>query len=115
MLCKILVSAHYACPFGATASVYAWERIGQLIRWIARKYLKMVVFTFVDDSFALERIDSLQHGMGCFARLVRALLGPSAIAADKLECGRSLVVLGVQLHLKPEGNIAFLVYLIMNQ
>ena len=42
------------------------------------------------------RMGCLEHGMNCYARLVRAMLGPEAIAADKLMCGRSLVVLGVQ-------------------
>ena len=41
--------------------------------------------------------------MNCYARLVRAMLGPEAIAADKLMCGRSLVVLGVQLQLNTKG------------
>ena len=33
--------------------------------------------------------------MNCFARLVRLLLGDSAIAERKLECGEELEVLGV--------------------
>ena len=41
--------------------------------------------------------------MQCLARLVRLLLGATAIADRKLECGASLVVLGVQITLSPQG------------
>ena len=54
------MSAHYACPFGATASVHAWERIGHLIRWVARELLKLAVLAYVDDAFAIERYKCLR-------------------------------------------------------
>ena len=37
--------------------------------------------------------------MQCFAKIVRALLGRNAIAADKLMCGASLDILGVNVKL----------------
>ena len=37
----------------------------------------------------------MEHGKNCFARLVRLLLGSSAIAIDKLEHGASLCILGM--------------------
>ena len=46
---------HYACPFGAVSSVYAWEEIGDLITRIARKYLHLAIFRYVDDFFGPER------------------------------------------------------------
>ena len=100
---EVMISAHRASPFGAASSVHAWERIGALICKLARKYLHMAVFRYVDDFFAPERPDVLEHAMHCFARLVRLLLGSSAIAARKLECGRSLVILGVQISLEATG------------
>ena len=60
VLFEVVVSAHYACPFGATASVHAWERIGHLIRWVARKLLKLAVLAYVDDAFAIERYKCLR-------------------------------------------------------
>ena len=39
----------------------------------------------------------MQHGMECFARLVRVLLGNTAAAADKLEFGDALCILGVDI------------------
>ena len=39
----------------------------------------------------------------CFARLVRLLLGPDAIAEKKLEHGVSLVVLGIKIKLSKKG------------
>jgi hypothetical protein len=45
----------------------------------------------------------VQHGLQCFARLVRVLLGETAIADEKCECGPSLVVLGICIELSEEG------------
>ena len=45
----------------------------------------------------------MQHAMTCFARLVRALLGEGAIAARRLECGATLVVLGISVTLADDG------------
>lgn len=43
------------------------------------------------------RPETTKHAMMCIARLVRALLGESAISARKLECGPSLTVLGIDV------------------
>ena len=56
----------------------------------------------VSPSFGL-RPETVQHAMNCFARFVRLLLGTSAIADRKVECGASLVVLGVQVDLGHSG------------
>ena len=99
----VLVSSHRACPFGATASVHSWERVGALLCTIARKLLRMAVYRYVDDFFAAEKLSVLEHAMKSFARLIRVLLGPSSIAPKKLECGPSLVVLGVHIELMKSG------------
>ena len=44
----------------------------------------------------------MKHGLRCLVRLVRILLGPSAIA-DKIDCGMKLVVLGVEFDLDDDG------------
>ena len=41
------------------------------------------------------RPECAEHSMLCFTRLIRLLLGESAIAAEKNECGKELVVLGI--------------------
>jgi len=106
-----------ATPFGASSSVYSWERVGALICTIARRALRIATFRYVDDFFAAERYvhgarvcstghvppcshgrpQSVEHAMQAFARLVRVLLGTEAIADRKLEFGASLVVLGVHV------------------
>ena len=53
----------------------------------------------VDDYFAAERPEVAEHAMLCFARVVRALMGKAAIAADRLLCGSTLEVLGVVIKL----------------
>ena len=91
------VAKHFAMPFGATASVVAWHRFGALVAELARRLLFLPVFRYVDDFFAAERLECLRHGMVCFVRLIRALLGPSAVSDQKVDCGRSLVILGISV------------------
>ena len=50
-----MVSVHHAMPFGATASVVAWHKVGGLIQSIARRLLHIPVFRYVDDYFTPER------------------------------------------------------------
>ena len=43
------------------------------------------------------RQETMQHALECVARLIRVLLGPTAVAEDKLACGMRLDVLGVRV------------------
>ena len=52
---------------------------------------------------AVCREETLAHALDCLARLVRLLLGPTAIAEAKLEIGTSLCVLGVDLEMARSG------------
>ena len=52
-------------------------------------------------------MSTLAHGLTCFARLVRLLLGNGAIACEKLGYGASLCVLGVQHKLFKAGYKCF--------
>ena len=52
---SIVISLHNACPFGATSSVYHWEKLGAFISAAVRKLLRIAVFRYVDDMFAPER------------------------------------------------------------
>ena len=99
----IYISMHAACPFGAIASVHAWERVGAAIAHIARKFLKLAVLRYVDDLFAPERRETMEHALQCLARLIRVLLGPTAVANDKLACGKKLDVLGVDIKMSSRG------------
>lgn len=96
-------STHFACPFGAKSSVYAWERVGRALCFLARTVLHLNIFRYVDDYFGAEGNETLQHGMDCFARLCRALLGESSIAGRKLECGSKLQILGIIVNPSIEG------------
>ena len=88
------VARHNAAPFGAVASVHAWERCGALIWFVACKVLHLPVLRYVDDYFSAEEEASCRLSMEVFARLVRALLGGTAISESKLQCGNPLTVLG---------------------
>ena len=97
-------------------AVQAWERVGRMITKFARTLLRLPVHQYVDDWFAVERCAAClgllarrpcgrsacrlccaEHAMNCLARLVRALLGSTAVANRKLEYGASLLVLGIVL------------------
>jgi hypothetical protein len=50
----------------------------------------------------------MEHALSCLARLIRILLGPSAVADKKLECGHELIVLGVSVLSLSKGVCASL-------
>ena len=119
---QVYVSEHYTCPFGASGSVYAWERVARGIQAIANNLLGIPVLVYVDDYFAIDwyiapisklchirfciacsRPDCMEHSMLCFARLVRAILGQDAVSKDKLQFGMELPLLGVQVQLTQKG------------
>ena len=45
----------------------------------------------------------MEHGLQCLARLIRILLGPSAVADGKMACGKSLDILGIDIRLSRKG------------
>ena len=49
------------------------------------------------------RPETLEHALKCLARLINLILGPGAAAPKKLQCGASLVVLGVEITLSSKG------------
>ena len=67
-------------PFGAVASVHAWNRVGALLGHIGRRVLFLPLLCHVDDFFAVDRATCAKHAMICFAGVVRGLLGPNAMA-----------------------------------
>ena len=99
----VWTSVHTSSPLGAVASVHAWERIGALVAHIARKCLKLVLARYVDDYFGCESLETLEHALSCFARLVRLLLGESALAEKKLDFGSNLEVLGIEMQVSWEN------------
>ena len=96
------VSRHNSCMFGAVGSVLAWDRIGEMIRVIAMKLLRIPSFRWVDDYFCAEPQGTLEHTKLCFARIVKAMLGEGAIAREKLEHGNPLTILGLDIKIGPK-------------
>ena len=100
------VAFHFAMPFGATSSVCNWHRVGDLILVIARRLLHMPMLRYVDDYFNPERPENMVQCSQLFARLVRMILGETAIAVDKLQSESSLVVLGILVQ-PPRTGVSF--------
>ena len=76
---QVMFSRHFSSHFGASSSVYNWERVGRFFCALARKLLHIAMLEYVDDYFAAERPATVEHAMLCFARLVRAMLGPCSL------------------------------------
>ena len=70
---------------------------------LGRRLLWLVMLHFVDDYFGADREESIRVAKDCFARLVRACLGTTAISEKKLEDGNPLVVLGIEITLRSKG------------
>ena len=55
------IARHNSCMFGAAASVMAWDRVGEMIKAVCLKILKIPVFRWVDDFFSAEPEGALIH------------------------------------------------------
>ena len=99
----LYVSQHLALPFGSTGSVHGWHRVGAALCVFARSLLALSIFQYVDDYFGLEHPVNAAHALQCFVRLVRAVLGPGAIADKKTDVGQSLGILGLLVHPQLSG------------
>ena len=96
---KLYVARHNACMFGASASVVAWDRVGEMIKNICLSILKIPSLRWVDDFFGVEPAGTTEHCKLCFARCVRAMLGEGAIEPQKLQHGKTLTILGIDVRL----------------
>ena len=91
------VARHNAACFGATASVHAWNRIGALFGHIARRLLKIPILRYVDDYFTAERPAVAQHGMRCFMKMCRLLMGEDFMKEEKCLTGNPITILGLSV------------------
>jgi hypothetical protein len=98
-----MAAKHHALMFGSLGSVHGWDRQGALLCHLGRRILGLPLFRYVDDFFGAEEEGLEDHAMQCFARLVRAVLGPTAIKQEKLECGTQLEVLGLSVSYDNQG------------
>ena len=98
-----MLAEHITMPFGSVSSVYGWDRAGDMLSHFARVLLKIPLNRYVDDYFGAEHAETIGHAKECFAKLVRLLLGESAIAEHKLEHGPALIVLGLDLNATSGG------------
>ena len=100
---RVMVAEHKAMAFGSLASVYNWDRIGELLCFLARRLLHIPILRYVDDYFAPELPACADHAAHAFARMVRLLLGPTAISESKLLWGMPLEILGLDVEVNPVG------------
>ena len=92
-----MIARHNACMFGAIGSVLAWDRVGEMIKIVCLRLLKIPSFRWVDDYFSVEPEGTTEHTKNCFARCVRAMLGQDAIENKKLQHGNKLTILGIDV------------------
>ena len=70
---------------------------------VLRKILFLPALRYVDDIFGPDREGSVAHAKQLIARLVRCLLGRTAISDKKMDHGNPLVILGVEAKILEEG------------
>lgn len=63
-----IIAVHRCLAFGAIGSVHGWDRVGSLLRALARKILRLPVQRYVDDFFSCDRVACTERGMQLFAR-----------------------------------------------
>jgi hypothetical protein len=90
-------AAHYAMPFGYKGSVYAWEKLSNILWCIATKLLLLPLGKYVDDYFAVEAQECIEEALSSVAVLFRAILGDTALAAKKILSGNPLPLLGFDI------------------
>lgn len=98
-----MAAGHLAMKFGGVGAVHGWDRAGAMLCHIARVVLRIPALRYVDDFFAVDHPECVDHAMTCFARMVRAVLGPNAVAPDKLAHGVPLEVLGLVVRIINKG------------
>ena len=62
---------------------------------------------YVDDFFGCLQTGCAEHGMQCFAELVRLLMGSSAVSDKKLGYGNPLTILGLDIEVHSVGMTCF--------
>ena len=84
---QVWVAQHKTACFGATASVHAWHRIGEVLALLARVVLRIPVLRYVDDYFPVEDELTCDHAMNAFVEMVRLLMGEAIIQHEKVMSG----------------------------
>ena len=98
-----VAAQHYAQMFGAIAAVHGWDRVGALVKHVLRVALRLPVFRYVDDYYSIEHKESAVHALGCFARVVRAMLGKESLSPAKMATGAPLDILGITVGVTLDG------------
>lgn len=80
------VSEHYTLPFGSVGSVYGWDRVGCLIRTLARRLLKIPVLRYVDDLFGADRFCLSVRLLLCCTCLVCAFCCQGRMCGGRMRC-----------------------------
>ena len=93
-----------ACPFGASASVYNWERFGAAVRAILAQLFFIVFLRFVDDLFGADavlpggpRLASPQGASEITQEVISGILGWELDVSKRVVDSSSATVLGAEV------------------
>ncbi len=87
---------HTALPFGATASVYGYNRISRAVTFLARKLLDIPVDSYFDDFWCVDRADLAARSFDAFERL-NVLLGFQIKTSKDVHPTSSGALLGIEV------------------
>lgn len=98
---QVFVSTQLAMPFGAVASVYAWDRIGAALAAILQEFLLIPCARYVDDLFWADFVLSASTGRAFALHLVH-LLGFTLEESKTPAPSTTQTILGVQIAFKQD-------------
>ena len=95
---KLVFFYHKALPFGATASVYGYNRVSRAVVFLARKLLDIPVDSYFDDFWCVDRADRAKASFDAFADL-NVLLGFAIKEKKDVLPTCSDALLGIQVNI----------------
>lgn len=84
---------HKGMPFGTVSAVYAWHRVGHMLRTLVLRIFKAPVARYVDDFFGASKLGVVYTG-GWLLTVLAGLLGFPTDPEKDSDNAESMVVLG---------------------
>ena len=89
----LLIAQHKGMPFGTVSAVYAWHRVGHMLRTLVRCLFRAPCARYVDDFFGVDRV-GVQLSGGLVLSLLAGLTGFPTDPAKDSNFADTMVVLG---------------------
>ena len=89
----LFVAQHKGMPFGTVSAVYAWHRVGHVLRTLVRRLFRAPSARYVDDFFGVGRVGVALSG-GVVLSILASLVGFPTDPAKDSDFAETMLVLG---------------------